>query len=235
MHQAEEPEGTLLGRRGHRREGRRRVDSYKLGGMSSDVPNTYIVNHCSGGYIYKLTNHQYTNPFMWSLIDYESMANLVTRLPNIDFRKIKLISDFWSEPVIEIDGCVRVIYPHIKLDWRAKSPRIDGGDVFTDKPGIYAVDKYVVRVKRMLAAKYQPVFIISEDADYRPAAMSIDKVLLFSEIVKRKGTCFPCYVFTNTKDVKDLVECKYIKYVFTQYGLACPFAQYLISNRFIDL
>ena len=159
---------------------------------------------------------------MWSLIDYESMANLVTRLPDIDFRKIKLISDFWSEPVIEIDGCVRVISPHIKLDWRAKS-------------GIYAVDKYVVRVKRMFAEKYQPVFIISEDSDYRPAAMSIDKVLLFSDIVKRKGTYFPCYVFTNTKDVKDLVECKYIKYFFTQYGRACPFAQYLINNRFIDL
>jgi len=203
--------------------------------MSSGVPNTYIVNHCSGGFIYKLTNHQYTNPFIWSLIDYESMANLVTRLPDIDFRKIKLISDFWSEPVIEIDGCVRVIYPHIKLDWRAKSPRIDGVDVFTDKPGIYAVDKYIVRVKRMFATKYQPVFIISEDSDYRPAAMSIGKVLLFSEIVKQKGTYFPCYVFTHTKDVKDLVECKYIKYFFTQYGRAWPFAQYLIDNRFIDL
>lgn len=53
-----------------------------------------ICNSCVGGFIYKNElKSQFKNPFIWNIIDFNSMLYLVKNYENVNFNNYELIKD----------------------------------------------------------------------------------------------------------------------------------------------
>ena len=119
-----------------------------------------ISNTCVGAGIYKnCLNKPYSNPFMWNLIDYDSMYKLIKNYDKINFKNIKvekLNKEVNNSYAVIIDNSITIKYIHYRYDKTKTEPEIKGVDVFYNKIEEYIKEKYLTRLKLM---KEKPVFI----------------------------------------------------------------------------
>ena len=120
-----------------------------------------IGNTCVASYITRdFLKQQFSNPFCWNIIDYDSMYYLINHWSEIDFLNFTIEKDDkWNLSII-IDGNVKVQYIHYHFDRNCVSPKVRGNDVYYNKIWEFCVDKYKSRVKRMLETDEEPIFIL---------------------------------------------------------------------------
>lgn len=124
-----------------------------------------IANNCAGAFTYKRFGIPYNNPFMWMLIDYNSMLYLISHWNTIKFHQISLPPAMQTDKVtITIDGHVDLNFIHMKFDPTIVDKQIREVDVYTNRPYQLAVETYINRLRRMMIVKNNPTFLISDDA-----------------------------------------------------------------------
>lgn len=127
-----------------------------------------ISNNCCGGWLYKNNHVEYGNPFMWSITQYNSIMYLLTHFYDINWANIK----FSESPLrhntyqIIVDGQVAIHYIHCLFNKIQKQPtkvfRANiGNDIDYCQIWEYVYEKYMSRVKRMIANGKEPVFLLS--------------------------------------------------------------------------
>ncbi len=121
-----------------------------------------ITNNCLGGYIYKINNKVYDNPFIWSRLFVNSFNNLIKNFNELNFNNFQLKStddllntynNLLPHQFSIIINDIRIIYRHIKYDANANEPIIKKinnftGDMYSKFPYKIVYDNYVRRLKR---------------------------------------------------------------------------------------
>ena len=135
-----------------------------------------ISNNCCGGWLYKLTNTQLNNPFMWMLTSYDSILYTINNFASINWGNFKLDESELKPNTYKIivEQQVSLHYIHYlfnpsrkvicdKKSYMSNLP-IDDNEVEYCKIWEYVVNKYVNRTKRMRSLQEPPVFLLMDDA-----------------------------------------------------------------------
>ena len=121
-----------------------------------------ISQNCLSGHLYKLLHAKYAHPFIWTVIDFNSMKNLIITWDKLDFSDFDLIKNDKLEFSIILNKNIKIQYVHYKFDSNKKVPTKNNiGDISYNKIWEYIVEKYIERCKRMLADKSKPLFCIA--------------------------------------------------------------------------
>lgn len=176
-----------------------------------------IVSHnCLGGYLYNnFMKVPYENPFIWTVIDYNSMFNLITKWDTINFKTYKLEKDQNWNFYIVIDNLVKIQFVHYKFDPKAKTiignrEKVIGDTVYYCKIWEYIDEKYTSRLDRMLAKKEPPIFCICnfksdfKDACYTPK--QLDELSKFKNVLLLR--CETLYPLAATKKFYETYKTK---------------------------
>lgn len=116
-----------------------------------------ISQNCLAGHIYK--NHfdkKYGNPFVWSVIDFDSMKCLIEHYDELNFDRFELSvkNDIYS---MLIDNSVKVQYVHYRYGQNTVPTKI-GGDLYYNKIEEFIVERYNKLKTIMLSEREQPIF-----------------------------------------------------------------------------
>lgn len=171
-----------------------------------------IANSCIGGYLYKLHNEQFANPFIWAMLDTDAMINCINKFCPIDWGKIKLEKDI-NNPYpdrhtynIIVDAVFRIHYTHYLHDDNYLTPTKVKIDVHGKEIYRYVVDKYLKRVQRMISMHETPVFCIlgaeflRYDFSYDNTKRLIENTMdsPFHKIIITNYADLACYQSSNT-------------------------------------
>ena len=124
-----------------------------------------IGNSCASAYLTKdHENGKFINPFCWNIIDFVSMYNLISNFSKISWESFETRIEKDSSYSLIIDNSVTVNYAHYKY-----SPTVDkkicendeGTDFISKNIEDYLIDKYKIRIKRMIDSKIDPTFVIA--------------------------------------------------------------------------
>lgn len=147
-----------------------------------------ISNNCCGGWIYKLLEQRFNNPFIWMLCPSQSIYSLFTYFSDIHWDKFNIApSEIKTNTYkITVDGQIDIHYVHyvfnpsksILCDKRSYNRNLPISDNEIEYCRIweYVVQKYVERVKRMLTLHESPIFLLT-DHSTKADTMSIDTVM----------------------------------------------------------
>ena len=117
-----------------------------------------ISNNCFSAVLYKdYIKCEFQNPFMWTIIDFDSMCKLMNEYENIDFNDYELIKNDNWEFFIKINDKIIVRQYHYRFNKAINGIKIIGVDVHSNKIWNYICEKYESRLKRM---KDEPKFVI---------------------------------------------------------------------------
>lgn len=135
-----------------------------------------ISNNCCGGMMYRLHKIQFNNPFMWAVVPYRGIQQMLDHFYDINWGRISLDESRLRKKtyVITVDDRFPIHFVHYKLNVNVQTPTVIthgsnqdddwSSDVEWNSIYRYVVDKYIERVKRMIALKEPPCFLIHEDA-----------------------------------------------------------------------
>jgi len=120
-----------------------------------------ISQNCLTGHIYNHYNIPYSNPFIWTVIDFNSMLTLIKNYTEINFNDYELIKDDQWNFSIRICNSILVQYVHYKLDLSCNIPTTDKiGNIRYKHIWEYIIEKYETRLKRQLITNEKPHFCI---------------------------------------------------------------------------
>lgn len=121
-----------------------------------------IGNGCFSSFITKnLLKQKYVNPFIWSLLRYEDMYNLISLYDVLNFDSYKIIyNEKDNNYTINIDNKVNILYIHYKLDKNAKEYTVIGSDGFYCDMENYLKKKYEEHI--VLMKRYDPIFLVAQ-------------------------------------------------------------------------
>lgn len=152
-------------------------------------------------FLLKKHNIQYTNPFTWCEVTFDSMYSLILNFENInwDTYKIGHRPCGWNENVnyyfLDIDDKIKITYPHYLLDYTRKSPIKIGENVYYEHIEEFIINKYNERLTRMKNTNEKPVFLIEWDCfDYD--ANALEKLI-------KTDLKYKVIVITNLIEYKD--------------------------------
>ena len=144
-----------------------------------------ISNNCLSGLLYKNhLNTSYKNPFVWTVIDYNSMSQLIKKWDIINFNDYELEKDNnWLFSII-IEKKIKIQYVHYHFDPMATTlVKYDYCDIKSNNIWEYITHKYEERIARMTEA---PMFCIMNFSTIFPDAIYTDKQL--NELCKYGNT-----------------------------------------------
>ena len=151
-----------------------------------------ICNDCYSGFLNRLLDRQFENPFYWSRIYAKDFYNLLEKYEKLNYNdiEIKLNKDFTNEfklwtcdafsPVIICDG-IRIFYNHYKYNQNDKVPRIEIPDVYYYKNYEYCYEKWIKRSKRITKEKPLVIFHYNDRTNDKN-----EEVLKIFELCKKK-------------------------------------------------
>ena len=167
-----------------------------------------IANSCVGGYIYKNEMQQpYMSPFIWSLVDFESMLWLLKNFYTINFKRIKMFdigsneSNNWEFGLI-IDGHVKVKYIHYKFSSNAVEPVIKNVDVYYCRIWEYIIDKYLERIQRMKTCGGKPLFIFANWFDTPETKLTYEQLSVLDALHREDIICAPDVIYSEFRYIK---------------------------------
>ena len=92
----------------------------------------FIANNCTGGFLYRLLDRPYDNPFMWSVMSASDFLKLIKHFYEIDFSNVKLIAPCkttilsicndanckfkHNSIAFMLDNKFEVLFPHHQMD-----------------------------------------------------------------------------------------------------------------------
>lgn len=166
-----------------------------------------ICNSCVGGFIYKNElKCPFQNPFIWNIIDFNSMLYLVKNYNNINFNNFDLVKDKnWNFSII-IDKHITIQYVHYKFDAKANKPYIKYIDYYSNKVWEYIVQKYVERKNRMLASKEKPLFLFANWFDKKETALSYNQLKILDNLHKDNIICAVDKIYPEFKNIKQITR-----------------------------
>lgn len=137
-----------------------------------------ISHNCLAGHLYHFIGQKYSCPFIWTVIDFNSIKILITEWDKINFDNYRLEKDDkWNFQIV-IDEKVKVQYVHYKFDSRFNTPvKLGPGDICYNKIWEYIISRYEERVKRMNAENTKPIFCIANFNTIFPAAIYTEEQL----------------------------------------------------------
>ena len=117
-----------------------------------------ISNCCIAGYLYKIYDKQFLNPFQWCFIEPNDLILLMRKYNILNYNNIKLVKSIEHENsyVLIIDYLIKLKYIHYIEDKNVKFKK-SGHNVKSSNIKDYIIKKYKERLKRM--KKELPVFI----------------------------------------------------------------------------
>jgi hypothetical protein len=121
-----------------------------------------VSNSCIGAYLHKqFLKKPFNNPFMWTVVDFDSFVYLIENWKNINFQNYELVKDEkWNFSII-IDDKVKLQFVHYKFNPNYKTPTLDKlGNILYYKIWEYIVEKYEERISRMLTLTEEPIFCV---------------------------------------------------------------------------
>ena len=122
-----------------------------------------IGNGCFSTFLTKdYLNHEYVNPFIWSLIEYEDMFNLIKNYDNINFNNFTVNYNKQDNNyfIILDDYHIKIIYLHYKYDKNAKKYTIIGNDGFYCDMENFLKNRWLSHIEKMKTLK--PIFCIAQ-------------------------------------------------------------------------
>ena len=142
-----------------------------------------ISNSCVGGHLYKNEfKTEFKNPFVWELIDFNSMLYLIKNWDNINWYNFELEKDAnWNFRII-IENKITIKYVHYKFDKNANHPYKKDIDVFSNKIWEYIVDKYLKRIARMIKTREKPIFIFADRWNRKDTSLNQKRLELLNEL-----------------------------------------------------
>lgn len=149
-----------------------------------------ISNVCSGAFLYQKLGIEFNNPFMWSVLHYRDLKELVTNFRDIAFSDAQLVRGNRVKDSFSISiGNGRIIaeYIHYKWNKNCQIPTKIGEDVFYNRIWKYTYSKYMERLERMQNNNENPVFLIMDQKDDLTYEHTLDlinstkyKIILFT-------------------------------------------------------
>lgn len=171
-----------------------------------------ISQNCLSGHIYKkYFNKNYKNPFIWSVIDFNSMKTLIENWNSINFNNYELVKDKnWNFSII-IDKKVKVQYVHYKFSPKYNKLTKVNGDFYYNKIWEFIVDRYEKLKNKMLEENEKPIFCFCNGNTIYKDCIYTDKQLM--ELNKYNNT----YVIITKEKIEvheaaDKIYNKFIKY-----------------------
>jgi len=142
-----------------------------------------ISQNCLCGDIYKNNlKIDYQNPFVWCVITFENMYNLISKWDNINFLNYELKKDKNWNFSLNIDNKVNIQYVHYKFSYNDSTIRKNGVDVFYNKIWEYIIEIYEKRIQKMLNNKENPLFCICNfDTIYKDAIYTKEQLQILSK------------------------------------------------------
>lgn len=166
-----------------------------------------ICNSCIGGFIYKNElKTSFKNPFIWNLIDFNSMYYLVKNFNIINFENYELIKDSkWNFSLI-IDKKIKVQYIHYKFNSKAKKPFTKYINVFYNKIWEYIVYKYETRLKRMKIENSKPIFIFANWFNEPITNLSYNQLKMLNDLQQDNIIVAVNKIFPEFKNLKQILR-----------------------------
>jgi len=122
-----------------------------------------ISQNCLAGNLYQFfVKEKFGNPFIWSVIDFNSMKYLIENWDKINFHNYELVKDEnWNFSII-IGNKVKVQYVHYLFDANSNKIRYvsNPGNVYWNKIWEYITQKYKERLFVMEQSNEKPIFCI---------------------------------------------------------------------------
>lgn len=142
-----------------------------------------ICNSCVGGHLYKrCLNKPFSTPFIWNLIDFDSMLYMVKNFHTINWLDYELVKDDkWNFSII-VEGNAKIQYIHYKFDPKATTLYRKGVDVYYCSIWEYIVNRYEDRVARMVSNVDQPIFIFANWWDVPVTLLSYENLYRLDDL-----------------------------------------------------
>lgn len=122
-----------------------------------------IVNDCIGGYLYRFSNKQFPNPFIWTAIGFESFIYLIRNYDTIDFENYEIVrhpSDIRLFNIV-LDENIIIKCPHWLFDIHYSKPTIvDSVNIKYKRIWLYIKNKFETRTQRLMTSNEKPIFIM---------------------------------------------------------------------------
>lgn len=166
-----------------------------------------IANSCVGGFIYKNElKCPFKNPFIWNIIDFNSMVYLIKNFEKINFKNYELKKDKnWNFSIV-IDGHVTVQYVHYKFDPKAEKPYIKYIDLYSNRIWEIIVKKYEERTERMLNLHEKPIFLFANWFDKKETALSYTQLKILNDLNKDNIICAVDKIYPELKNIKQITR-----------------------------
>ena len=166
-----------------------------------------IANSCCGGHLYKsLFKQPFQNPFIWNIIDFNSMLYLIKNYDKINFNNYELIKDNkWNFKII-IDNHIIIQYVHYKFNEKCNKPIRKGMDVFYNKIWEYIVEKYEDRKNRMIRNKESPIFILADWWDRPDTQLTYNRLKLLNDLNQNNIICGVDKIHPEFKNIKQFIR-----------------------------
>lgn len=144
-----------------------------------------ISNSCVGGFIYRdNVRCAYQTPFIWNLIDFESMYYLIKNFQDINFKNYDIKKNAnWSFSII-IEDKIELKYIHYKFDKNANNIIYKDIDVYYNRIWEYIVDKYDKRLNVMLNNTSSPIFILANGYNRPETNLTYNQIRLLNDCKK---------------------------------------------------
>ena len=144
-----------------------------------------ICNSCVGGFIYKNElKCSFKTPFIWNIIDFNSMYYMTKNYDQINFENYELTKDKnWNFSLI-IDKKIKIQYVHYKFNAKCNKPITKYIDVYYNKIWEFIVNKYESRLARMKAENSKPIFIFANWFDKPETILSYSQLKLLNDLNK---------------------------------------------------
>jgi len=166
-----------------------------------------ISNSCVGGFIYRDNIRcSYQTPFIWNLVDFESMHYLIENFRDINFKKYDIKKDAnWSFSIV-VEDKIELKYIHYKFDKNANEILHKDIDVYYNRIWEYIVDKYDKRVNVMLNNTSNPLFIFANGWNPPETILTYNQLNILNDLKKDNIICAVDKIYPEFTNIKQTLR-----------------------------
>lgn len=182
--------------------------------MNTDIKYPVVVgsNCCAGNFYHNYLNTPFYSPFIWCVVPYDSIFNIMTHWTTIDWNDIKITPNPTRDLTftLHINNIAALHYVHYFWSAKYTKPYAKGASIFYKNIHEYIINKYEERVNRMLTngSIDNPIFIIHEEQySNETNGDMIPKIMAYESPYKR-------IVITHTIDLSNRLSTKNCLYIF---------------------
>jgi hypothetical protein len=149
---------------------------------------------------------KFDNPFMWGLIDFNSMYYMIQNFENINFKNFELLKDNNWNFSLKIDDKIIIKYIHYKFDPKATKIIKKDFDVFYNKIWEYIIQKYEERLERMLNIKEEPIFILANWYNVPETNLTYQQLKLLNDLNKNSIIVGVDKIYSELTNLKQIIR-----------------------------